>query len=232
MRYISSILLFLILSPVLADDVVPVVQPPKISVQAVKGVEGTGKKDSPYQFDSNTVCVLMLPPEIKDEDLVDIEWDFEQAPTGIVILQENRMVAFPVSETGVFNTTAHGKAGYFKVWFEIKGPNGPPSSVNVRTRVTKALVGMTAKSDAIALAGTCQATKDNITNFKTTAELQVKFADALKSNGWHSGVYSDIQAVFNENIQPGESKDITDSERDRLIEFFSDVEAGAKAILK
>jgi len=227
-RYIILTLLCSIALPVLADDPMP----KPLGIQAVDGIEGTGKKDSPFQFDSSKICMLFLPPEIADADLTDIEWDVEQAPSGAKILHNKRIIAFPIDETGLFTATAHGKIGYFKVWFEIKGPNGPPAPLNIKLKVSKALNGPTAKTDAVALIGTCQATIDTISNFKDTAELQQKFAEALNKNGWHPGVYADIHAIFNEQIPPGEAKLIDDAEKARLINFFSDVEAGASDALK
>lgn len=220
-----------------ADDPAPAPAETQ-SIQAVSTVKGTGKKDAPYQFDETTICVLSLPASVTDENLKDVNWDFEMSPDGIVAIQNKRLIVFPINQSGVFKAAAYGKAGYWTVWFEIKGPNAPPPPVgsDVQARAKKMMVGPTAKQDAAVLIGTCQATIAMIDKFKTFGELQKKFVENLNASGWHTGSYPDFGKMLNENIPPdnptGDPRTIEAADRQRLTKFFSDIEAGVKETLQ
>lgn len=235
LRYLLVSILCFAPTLVLADDVPPPVQPEVSSIQAVSKVEGTGKKDAPYQFDATTICVLSLPSTVTEESLKDIKWDFELSPEGIIPIQNNRLIVFPINKSGVFKAAAYGKdAGYWTVWFEIKGANSPPPLVGskIKERTKKLLVGPNAKTDAVILVGTCQSTLAMINEFKDSGELQQTFVRNLNVSGWHTGSYPDFGVMLNENIPPGDAEVLDDTSRQRLIKFFSDVEAGAKEIVK
>lgn len=133
MKRICHSLLFLLLAPCLlfAQNPEPVPEPtpvPKIDTNIIAplGVPGNGSRHDPYQFDSQSRCILKLigNPET-------VMWDTSDAPDDSEVL-DDKYLSFSLANPGEYQVIIYGPN--VRAWFIIKGsgpsPPDPPTPVD------------------------------------------------------------------------------------------------------
>lgn len=181
---IRSLLILLLLgTSAFADDPTPVDD--LNVIVAPKECLGTGKRNDPFVFDSSTRCVLKLTGKSAP-----VVWDLEDAPKDIEPL--DRALVFSLAEPGNYLVIAQFEGGFAKAWFEIKGPNGPPSPVNeLAARLRAALVGSDAKTDAVKFAEAMRGVADLIEKNppKVHKSLMAIWTTTLEAVEWPAKKY-------------------------------------------
>lgn len=210
----------------LASDPAPTPADPSV-ITASKEVSGTGKRQDPFVFDSSTKCVLRLTGPVAG-----IQFDLEDAPTNTEVI--DRALIFSLAEPGLFQIIAHGPNCYSKVWFEIKGSNGPPSPVNaLATQLRAALAGDNARSDAARLHGMTGALADALEagQFTNYGQMHAAWKATQAANKWPAGLYPKLPDVIRLAIPTAEETVALDaSNTPAILANLRILEATAKSI--
>lgn len=178
---------------VLADDPIKPV-PTAGQINAPASVTGKGTRDAPYVFSLGSKGDLRLATATEK-----VKWILDDAPAETEILQDGKRLWFPTDVPGQYLAfaawgTPDAPEGA-RVWFEIKGPNGPPGPpppVNtIAAKLKTILVGPDAKADANKLAGLSGAVAAALEagQFKTMGELNVAWKAGQAASQWPPGKY-------------------------------------------
>jgi len=227
MRFVSCLAFLLLSIPAFADD-----PPPgpvsSIGITVPDGVEGDGKRGTPYVFNTKTKCVLMLPTAAESPT-----WDLSDGPSDMLVLAGGSAVVFSLETGGEYLVQAKWKDGWSKAWFVIHaGPAPPPTPESLANRVTKALTGPRAREDAVALVAASEKILAGLSEYKDGADLLPAWGVFLSANGWVKGSRPEIAAMIAVEIPSGDAVAFTDESRSRLRALFTAILDGSKAVLK
>lgn len=171
---------------------------PETQINAPGGVQGKGTRDSPYVFSLGAKGDLRLATATEK-----VAWLLDDAPVDTEVLGDGKRLWFPTDSPGVYLAFASwgttDKPEGAKVWFEIKGPNGPPTPVNaIAAKLKTVLTGPDAKVDASKLAGLCSAIADVIEagQFKSMGELGSAWKAAQAGSQWPANKYPGMPDVI------------------------------------
>lgn len=180
-RYLA--ILLLLSGPVLAAEPDPTDD--RSVIVASAGVSGTGKRNDPYLFTSDTKCALRLTGK---SDAV--KWDLDDFPSDAEAF--DRIVIFSLAQPGTYLALVQFEGGYAKAWFEIRSGAGPPPVVNtLASKLRAALTGPDAAKDAVQFAAIMRGVADQaeISKPATHKPLKAMWDATLKGAGWPAGKY-------------------------------------------
>lgn len=204
-RYLA--ILLLLAGPVLADEPSPT---DDLSViVASSGVSGTGKRNDPYLFTSDTKCALRLTGKSAA-----VKWDLDDFPSDAEAF--DRIVIFSLAQPGTYLALVQFDGGYAKAWFEIRAGAGPPPTPQntITTRVKTSLAGQ--PKDAATFGVVCEelAKALDAGTIVKQSNFESSMKAALTSVSWQVGKYADLSKLTSELFDRGD-KDWTLTAEDK-----------------